>query len=387
MNSAGMRVLHVMPSLTRAFGGPTQSWVGFARAARTQGIDVSVIAPRVSRRDQAWLEEKAPGAICKFFRSVGKGGITLAPGLLRWLGAHGQEYDAIHVHGLLNPISSLALRMCTQRGWPVVSRPFGTLSTYTFNHRRSGLKSLYFRNLDGPSLVQANGVHFTTDAERDEAAWHGINFQGRSHVVPPPLSEIPYVKARPTTEANVLFLSRLHPKKNVECILEAWPLVQRILPKAKLVIAGSGKPDYEQFLEDTTERLCKGLDVTFTGFVDGVQKTNLIADASVFVLPSFQENFGVAVMEAIAAGLPVVISHHVQLASYVAKHNLGHVIDPDPEALAFSLIEVLKSDVYRKYCEREGPACIKSDFSPESVGRQLSQMYLSVINQKALSAC
>ena len=369
-----------MPSLARAFGGPTQSWVGYARAATSQGATVTVAAPRVTQVDRAWLASQTEQANFTFFGAAGKGAMVFSPGLQRWLSGNGQRYDVVHVHGLFNPISSLALRLCVKKKWPVVLRPFGTLSRYTFLHRRSWMKRRYFRYLDGPSLEKTGGVHFTTPAERDEAEWHGIDFSNRSHVVPPPLLDAKLSLKAKEVSPTVLFLSRLHPKKNIECLLDAWPQIQKSCAAARLIIAGDGDPEYVQQLKSYARLRDPSNNIEFVGFVEGADKERLMAASTVFALPSFQENFGVAVMEAIGAGLPVVISRYVQLASYVEKHNLGHVIDTDVDALAFSIVEILRNHEYRQHCRQNGPVHIQNDFSVDSVGQQLVSMYNSVLN-------
>ncbi len=382
-----MKVLHVMPSLARTFGGPTQSWVGYAQAAQTQGVEVDVAAPAVSEADAAWLADNVPGTTFNFFKGGGKGALVFSPGLQHWLSLKGKHYDAIHVHGLFNPLSSLALRLCVKKKWPVVLRPFGTLSRYTVQHRRSWLKRKYFDYLDGPSLQRAHGVHFTTPAERDEANWHGIDFSERSYVVPPPLHGMEMSKIQSgtgparQTEPIVLFLSRIHPVKNIECLLDAWPWVHRVLPDARLVVAGDGEVEYVNGLKAKAHSLQGGHCIEFTGFVEGARKSHMLTSASVFVLPSFQENFGVAVMEAVSYGLPVVISRHVQLASFIEQQELGHVIDPAPEELAFSIVQILQDSGFHNHCRKQGPAAVQQCFSLKTVGRQLVSMYQSVIEQ------
>ena len=243
------------------------------------------------------------------------------------------------------------------------------------------MKQRYFRYLDRPSLEKSGGVHFTTSAERDEAEWHGIDFEKRGHVVPPPLLDAQLSIKEKEVSPTVLFLSRLHPKKNIECLLDAWPGVQKVSNAARLIIAGDGDPEYVQQLKAYARLRDPNNQIEFVGFVAGEDKARLMAASTVFVLPSFQENFGVAVMEAIGAGLPVVISKYVQLASYVEQHDLGHVIETDAEALAFSITEIIRNHAYRKHCQEYGPERIQADFSVESVGRQLVSMYETVIEQ------
>jgi glycosyltransferase involved in cell wall biosynthesis len=177
----------------------------------------------------------------------------------------------------------------------------------------------------------------------------------------------------------VVLISRLDPIKNIEAVLRAWVLLHARRPHLRLTIAGRGSPAYENSLRAQVQSLGLSHSVTFAGFVQGSQKSCLLANASVFVLPSFHENFGVAVLEAIAAGVPVVVSPHVQLASFVERHRLGRVVDPSPESLAHVLEETLDDMPLRLRCRLEGPALVSRTFSPDAVGRQLLAMYETVL--------
>jgi glycosyltransferase involved in cell wall biosynthesis len=377
-----MRVLHVMPNVSRSFGGPTESLIGYARAARTQDVEVHVAAPAVSTSNERWLHEQLPDATFHFFASVGRHAYVVAPGLWTWLWQEANQFDAVHVHGLFNPVSSLSAHIGIARDVPTVMRPFGTLSRYTFS-RRSTLKRLYFALLDRPALRRAAALHFTTEAERDEANRLSIDFDERSAVVPPPwrgeatTPDMDEKADRPT----VLYMSRLHPKKNVQGLLRAWAQVVADRPNAQLWVAGDGGDDYVQRLHDTVATHGLEDSMSFLGFVSGDEKERVLRKAWAFALPSHQENFGVAVLEAVAAGLPVVISGEVQLRSFVESHDLGVAVDrTDPAAIAAGLRSVLSDDAGRRRVAEEGPAAVRDTFSVERVGEQLVEMYESVLS-------
>jgi glycosyltransferase involved in cell wall biosynthesis len=378
-----MKVLHVLPSVARSYGGPTQALIGYARSAQRQAIEVHVAAPAPSAEDREWLGAAMPGVALHLFRAYGRGAFLASPSVGRWLRDRGGRFDAVHVHGLLNPVSSLAARRCVQRGWPVVIRPFGTLSRFSFEHRRALMKRIYFAVLDGPNLRRAGAVHFTTAQEREEAGWHGLELGTRGHVVPPPWdgSEHPGPTERRDSEPpTALFLSRLHPKKNLEQLLEAWPIVRRAVPTARLVIAGDGDVRYVDTLRRRAAALGLGSSISFVGFVQGEAKERLYRSASVFVLPSRHENFGISVLEALAAGLPVVISPEVQLAEFVRTHRLGAIADQAQAPLGEAMVEVLTDGPLRTHCRDAGPRLVKEHFSPEAVGRSLLNMYRAAIS-------
>jgi len=369
-----------MPNVSRAFGGPTESLIGYAQAARTQEIDVHVAAPSVQTADRAWLKEQIPDVTLHEFASAGRHAYVVAPGLWTWLWRHADQFDAVHVHGLFNPVSSLAARIGVRSRTPTVVRPFGTLSRYTFS-RRSALKRLYHRVLDRPALQRVAGLHFTTAAERDEAARLSLDLSNRAHVVPPPWqgSMPPVDLGAKADRPTVLFMSRLHPKKNVTGLIDAWARLVEAIPDAQLWIAGDGEEAYVQTLHETVQRHGLADVVSFLGFVGGEEKQRVLHEAWAFALPSHQENFGVAVLEALAAGLPVLISGEVQLCGFVEKNDLGIVVDrTDAGNVATGLREILSDDAGRRRIAEQGPDTVQDTFSVERVGEQLKGMYEQV---------
>jgi glycosyltransferase involved in cell wall biosynthesis len=370
-----VKVLHVTPSIARAYGGPTYSLAGFARSAIEEGAEVAVAAPAPTAGDK-WLSGMIPEAPVYTFRTYGRGAFLASSDLQGWLRRNGGRFDVVHIHGLLNPVSSLAARTCVRNGWPVVIRPFGTLSRYTYAHRRGTLKQLYRWLLDRPNLERVSAVHFTTTVERTESAWQNIEWGTRACVIPPAwLESASNGGERPaaTDTQTVLFLSRLHPVKRVEQLLDAWPAVRQRHPDARLVIAGDGDPAYAAKLRARTESLDGS--VTFAGYVEGDAKRALLQGARIFVLPSLHENFGIAVLEAIAGGLPVVVSPEVQLSSFVNEHSLGVVTEASPTALANAIGSALEDRVMRERCRKQGPALVSRYFSPHAIGTQLLDMY------------
>jgi glycosyltransferase involved in cell wall biosynthesis len=369
-----VKILHIAPNISRAYGGPTYSLAAYSRAALAAGAELTIAAPCPASGDN-WLARTLPDAELRTFRSFGRGAFVAAPALLSWLRRHGSRFDVMHVHGLLNPISSLASRICIRHGWPLIIRPFGTMSRYTFMHRRGTIKRAYSAILDHRNLRRATAVHFTTDIERDESAWQGISWDDRAFVVPPPWLTVAGYDTREARahRRTALFLSRLHPVKNVELLLDAWPLVQRASPDARLMIAGEGDPVYVRELRFRAERL--GSSVHFLGYVDGVAKQKLLADADLFVLPSLHENFGIAVLEALASGLPVVVTPEVQLSHFVEEHSLGLVAQRSPEALAHEIMGALGDDELNVRCRDQGAALVTQHFSLQTVGEQLLEMY------------
>ena len=384
-----MKVLHVAPSIAQSYGGPTHSLAGYAVASRYAGIDVSIAAPRCGAADLNAFATRAADAEVNLFPASGSGAFSISPELVRWVRRSASAYDVVHVHGLFNPISSLSARAALRRRVPVVIRPFGTLSRYTFEHRRTALKRVYFTLLERQNLREAGALHFTSTTERSEADWHGIDFSDRSYVVPPP-SLAEHSRTRPMAvdrdDELILFLGRIDPVKNLESLLDAWPLVRRKMPSALLEIAGDGEPSYVATLRQRAIRLGVDSSVVFRGFITGEKKEQLLSQAALLVLPSLHENFGVVVLEAIESGVPVLVSPEVQLADFVRSEGAGRVVESMPEPFAEAILEMIgaEGEEVRARVRERGAEIVARHFSPRAIGELLSIMYRAAVSRPDL---
>jgi glycosyltransferase involved in cell wall biosynthesis len=379
-----VRVLHIAPSIAQSYGGPTQSLAGYAAASRTAAIEVAIAAPISSKADITAFASRAGEVDLHQFRSFGSAAFATSPSLVRWMRRVSSKYDVVHVHGLFNPISSFSARAAIRAGVPLVIRPFGTLSRYTFEHRRTALKKLFFNLVEKNNIRRADGLHFTTATERDDAKWHGIDFEGRAYIVPPPsmgtsADSRPIASRQPA--GSVLFLGRINPVKNLETLIDAWPLVRRMYPATKLVIAGDGDARYTNALKERATRNGVASSVEFAGFVSGVAKIRLLSTASVFVLPSHHENFGIAALEALEWGVPVIVSPEVQLAGFIRNHALGVVAPPGFTGLADAIVSMLADEEAHARVRTVGPQVVAENFSPKRIGELLSTMYRAVTKQ------
>ncbi len=192
-------------------------------------------------------------------------------------------------------------------------------------------------------------------------------------VRPPPSSG----EAERAPAPLAVFVSRIHPVKNLEALLAAWPEVLSELPDARLVIAGDGEARYVRRVRARARGLEES--VRFAGFVSGEEKARLLAEARAFVLPSHHENLGFAVLEAVAAGVPVVITPEVQVSSFIAENGLGAVTAARPAELARALGAVLRDDALARVCRERGPALVGESFSERAVAAGLAAMYTAAI--------
>ena len=380
-----MKVLHVAPSIAQSYGGPTYSLAGYVVASRLAGIDVTVAAPRCAPEDIDAFLSRAGKTDLHLFRSAGSGAFAASPSLVRWVNGSAKSFDIVHIHGLFNSISSFSARVSFDSNAAVVMRPFGTLSKYTFHHRRTLLKRAYFAVVEKKNLQSAQALHFTSETERNEADWHGVDFSARAYVIPPPSLAMNARAAQRDGRnggSKVLFMGRINPIKNLESLLDAWLFVRRAMPGALLELAGDGDPDYVAALQRRASMNGIASSVAFRGFVSKEKKDRLLSSASLLVLPSHHENFGVVVLEALEAGVPVVVSPEVHLADFVKTEGVGKVAVANPAILADAILSVLSDDEMKNRARDFGPSIVERNFSPSTIGKLLSEMYGAAVERK-----
>jgi glycosyltransferase involved in cell wall biosynthesis len=388
-----MRVLHVIPSLSAVHGGPTRALALMEHALTRQGVTVETAAtddegPGRRNRKQLGLPVAENGVVHHFFAKRMEF-YTASPGFARWIFRNAGRYDLLHIHALFSFTTTVAAWAARRAGVPYVLRPLGTLTHYGVTQRRPWLKQLSLAVLEGPALKHAAAVHFTSEAERDEAAQWQIPMRG---VVVPLGIDVPDSAGDPLARQRLglgstagqpylLYLSRLDRKKNVEGLLHAFHLCASQLPGVKLVLAGDGEPGYVSGLKELAFSIGIAERVIWAGHVEGALKASLLSGAALFVLPSFSENFGIAAAEALMAGKPCVLGNGVAIAQEVASAGAGLAVAPDAASVAAALLQVMGDAPARERMALKAAALARSHFSVDAMGHKLKCLYEDILNR------
>jgi glycosyltransferase involved in cell wall biosynthesis len=356
-----MKLLQVLPTLDPAAGGTVegvlQTSLAFARLGHTVEI-ATLDAPGAEALSHAPVPVTALGP--------GHGTYGLAPRAPRWLREHASRFDAALVHGLWQ-YHGLATRQAL-RGLPI---PYYVVThgmldpwfkhTYPLKHAK---KWLYWPWGEYRVLRDARAVLFTTEEERRLARQSFWLYRARECVVsfgaaaPPAalsLLRARFFNAYPGLASRrvLLFLGRLHPKKGCDLLLRAFARVALSEPRLHLVMAGAGDPETVGALHALARAL--GIDerVTWTGLLRGELKWGALAAGDAFVLASHQENFGVAVTEALACGTPVLISDKINIWREIDADEAGFVDTDTVEGTIANLHRWLALDPPRAARMRE----------------------------------
>jgi len=306
--------------------------------------------------------------------------------LTRWLRKHLCDYDLVHIHALFSYASVATALLAKSAGVPYLIRPLGTLNQWGMRNRHRLLKKMSFRLIESRILRGAARVQFTSEQEALEARLLGVGHN--AVVIANPVEPFPLGVIRGGFRAGhpeldnrtiVLFLSRLDAKKGLDLLLPAFASVRRRHPDAILVIAGDGDAMFVADLKEQTRRLGIDSGIIWAGFLRGEAKNAALADADVFVLPSYSENFGVAVVEAMGAGIPVIVSNQVGIHREVSGAEAGLVVQCLPEQLEAALTRMI-ADRQTRMKMGQNARELAFQFAPGIVTDQLIETYASIRN-------
>lgn len=402
-----LRVLQIVPSISLVYGGPSQMVLGFSRALAEAGADVTVLTtdsngdagqPPLDVPLNSPVEQE--GFTVRYFRCAPFRRYKFSVGLLRWLSQHASDFDVAHIHALFSPVSSAAAMVARSHHLPYVLRPLGTLDPADLQKKRQ-LKQIYGTLIERPNLARAAAVHFTSSQEatvserfgavtQDVVVPLGVEAPAKiqhpetllaplgipaSPALAAPAPSIP--DSTPASIPLVLFMSRLDPKKGLDLLIPALEFLHDEGIPFQFVLAGANPQDpaYENRVRDRLQSSSLAPQTVIPGFVSGDIKAALLQHADLFVLPSYYENFGIAVAEAMAAGVPVLISDQVHIWEAVKQAEAGWVSPCDTHDLAETLRQALIDRAERSRRGQQAQRLAQEHYSWRAIAHQMLEIY------------
>ena len=333
-----MRILRSIHSVNPAGGGPIEGIKQVARVLAAAGHKTEIVS--LDAPDAAWVKD-CPVKVHALGPGRTRYGYTSA--FVPWLAAHRREYEAVIVSGLWQYNGLGVWRALRRTDTPYFVFPHGMLDpwfkrAYPLKHLK---KWLYWPWADYRVLRDAKAVLFTSEEERRAARESFWLYRCREKVVsygiaPPPgdaeiqkrtvLEKFPELRGKRV----LLFLGRIHEKKGCDLLLKAFAKILAAPdPNLRLVFAGPDQTGWTHELRSLADRLQISNQIHWPGMVSGDLKWGMLRLADAFVLPSHQENFGIAVAEALACGTPVLISNKVNIWREIEADEAGLVEDDD----------------------------------------------------------
>ena len=376
---APLRVAHVIHALAPESGGPSVSVPALCEALGRLGLDVKAHATDHGR---------PPTLVPQHFslrthRSVPLGGkLGISPAMHRALVRDACRGSLVHSHGLWLWTNLDAHLTAARMNVPHIVSPRGMLEPYSLRRSRT-LKSLVWTLLQGRALREARCIHVTSLAEL--AAARAVGLVNPIAVIPNGVS-MPKERPRPVGEARrLLFLGRVDHKKGVDTLLRAWSRLAPAFPDWAVDIVGPSHGRYAQEMQSLVREL--GIPrVRFLGPAFGEARDLAYAEADLFVLPTRSENFGMAVAEALAAGLPVVCTKAAPWRE-LEERRCGFWINEGVEPLIACLEEALRRD--RGALQEmgdQGREWMRSEFSWDAQACKMASVYAWLVGRQTRPA-
>ena len=309
--------------------------------------------------------------------------LTINPRVIRFCRVHLSQFDLVHFYGLYDLLGPIISHYSRRGGIPYVVEPMGM---YQPIDRNITMKKMWHRTIGGVFWRNAARVIATSELEQQELVEAGVppaKVAVRHNGIDANLNPAGHARGRfraqwgiSKDELVILFLSRLIPRKGADLLIEAFAQASPI--SGRLVIAGpEGESGYRAHLEACARKSGVGARVLFTGPVYDEEKSSLLADADIFALPSRYENFANVAAEAIAYGVPVVVTPFCGIRSLV-DGRAGLVVAPEKEALTVALKRLLDDKLLYAHL-KEGCREVSSQLSWDHLTEQMEGYYKGVL--------
>jgi len=392
-----MKILHIVSSYWPAFefGGPIESVHQLNKWLIKKGADITVYTTNAGLKKNKNIilkkETVVNGVKVFYFPYYGYVHFTFSPVLCWTIRKNIKNFDLIHITGVWNfPVLAAAFWARFYKK-PYIISSRGSLMKEPMEKKSLLIKKIFLFLFVRRDLKNASAVHFTVEAEKEEYMKASLPLK-KAIIIPNGFDIIEFKKQLSQNffrnkfnigadKKVILFLSRLNWKKGLDTLIPAFAEVLKKESRAVLVLAGPDEKNYKKEIELKIVN-CKlkiGKDVIFTDMLIGEDKISAYRESDVFVLPSYSENFGMAVVEAMTCELPVIITKGVGISKEVEKAGAGIVIEKDKKQLTEAILKILENPQLGKKMGENGRKLVETEFSSEKVAEKWIEEYSNLI--------
>jgi glycosyltransferase involved in cell wall biosynthesis len=368
-----VKIAHVTSEICRNSAGLGVAVATISAATRDAGNEVRVFglsSPEWVASDNAtW--NGAPATA--YDRSRWSGPLGYAPDMARGL----QDFapDVVHLHGLWTYPSIAAHREARRTGAALVVSAHGMLTPVALNYSR--WKKWIARVLFQDWVLRAASVLHSTSPDED-ASYRALGLRNRIATIPLGMDVVARPEIASREKRRLLFLGRLHHKKGIDWLLEAWSRLEAEFTDWELAVVGPQEPSYAREIE-RLKQASTGKRVTFTGPLYGDEKDRFVSGSDLFAMPSRSENFGLTAAEALMMEVPVIATRGTPWSGLLDA-DAGWWIEPGAEALEHALRKAMSLPT-KELAEkgRNGRRWIERDFSWPVIGQKWQAVYESLV--------
>ena len=391
-----MKILHVIITLSPRYGGPVQSCKSLCHSIAKAGEDVTIYTTNMDyptgELDVALNQKVIQDGYALWYFPVQFKPYVISMNFFSAVKFNIKKFDIVHIHGLYRFPQAATAYFCRKYDVPYIVRPHGSLNPYLFNNKRRIIrKRLYEYFIENRNLNNASAIQYSTVNEMLSVKLLGINSQ--YFISPNSINLSKYDKLpakgifREKHNLNknqkiIIHFGRINFVKGLDILVKAFAKTLTKFEDIILVLAG---PDNEGFRTQVEKWINKeriGPNVIFTGMLGGSDALELLRDADIFALPSYTENFGIAVAEAMACSIPVVISNKVNIYRDVLKAGAGIVTKCKADEVSDAFIQLLKDNKKRINHGKAGIKLVKKKYSPDKIAKNVINIYDDIIYAK-----
>lgn len=380
-----MRILNIC-AYTWETGGPPKVIFDHTQVALRHGHQVDILSPVTPGEKPYPVPAGARLILCRRTPVISRFFREFSVGLFRYLQQHVHDYDIIHCHGLWH-FGTLAPFLLDRSVAKVVTL-HGVLDRWTYAHN-NWKKQIIDTLAQKAFLRRADLIHIYNADERDDL----LRYLGYSHpnvvAIPngvklsdfaqlPPKGTFRRAFNLPDDRKIVLFMSRLNAKKGLDLLLPAFRDYVRQHPHTLLILAG-GDDGYAATIRQFIDRHSLGDSIRMVGLLTGDDKKAALADADLFTLPSYSEGFSMAVLEAMAAGTPALVSERVGFGQTIRDHEAAELVDLTPESVWSGLEKLLGDETLRQRISQNATALVRAQYDIDIVAKRLLNEYEKVL--------
>lgn len=381
-----MRILNIC-AYTWETGGPPKVIFDHAQVALRYGHQVDILSPISPGEKPYPVPTGARLILCQRTPIISRYFREFSGELFRYLRQHVGEYDIIHCHGLWH-FGTLAPFLLDKRVAKVITI-HGVLDRWTYAHnnwKKQIIDTLVQKNF----LRRANLIHIYNADEREDV----LRYLGHPHpnilLIPNGvnLNDFAQLPSRgtfrqkfniPADRQMVLFMSRLNAKKGLDLLLPAFRDYVRQHPDTVLVLAG-GDDGYAATIRQFIDRHTLSESIRMVGMLTGDDKKAALADADLFTLPSYSEGFSIAVLEAMAAGTPALVSDRVGFGDAIREHDAAGLVELTPDGVRAGLETMLGDDARRQRVSQNATVLLRAHYDVDIVAKRMLDEYEKIIH-------
>lgn len=386
-----LKVLHIVVSMASEYGGPVASVSGLTSALVHEGISCEIFTTRwkdshagVMRPSTVSIHRFDVGFLARFWPGYSK-----ALTKILWNRIGSGAFDLIHVHEPWHYPGFIAFLAACRYNIPYVLSPRGSLKEWCLS-QKAFKKWVYMKMVQSHILKFADALHTLTDEEMKSIS--GLGYRTPVFVTPngidssqfetlPDISE--FMAAYPDLSAKrvILFMGRLHFQKGLDVLARSYVRLSHKFKDVALLVVGPDEDGIPKRMESILKTSPALRTTVFTGMLTGKDKLAALACADLFVLPSYSEGFSTAILEALAAGLPVVISRQCNFPE-VSEHDAGFVIEPSDVAVTEAISTLLSDDQLRTRMGQNGRNLVREKYTWDAIAGSMAGLYQRLVAQK-----